>query len=210
MPEPQAPDGGTGVVGLLLAAGAGTRMGGPKALVRDRTGVPWVRARAQTLREGGCDRVLVTVGAQASMVRGELPDDPGSGVGVVVVAGWEAGMGVSLSAGLRACAGLRPLPAAVLVALVDVPGLTSAAVARILRAGMTAGPALADVLAQASYDAVAGHPVLLGRHHWQGVRETADGDSGARAYLRSREVSLVECGDIADGTDVDTPEQLGR
>lgn len=203
-------DAGTSVVGVLLAAGAGTRMGGPKALLRDRNGVPWVRARAETLLAGGCDRVLVAVGAQAAMVRGELPDDSASGVGVVVVAGWQGGMGVSLSAALRACAGVRPRSGAALVALVDVPGLTPAAVARVIRAGMAAGPSLAGVLAQASYDAVPGHPVLLGRNHWDGVRQTATGDCGARAYLRSGAVTLVECGDVADDTDVDTPEQLGR
>jgi CTP:molybdopterin cytidylyltransferase MocA len=50
-----------------------------------------------------------------------------------------------------------------------------------------------------------GHPVLLGRDHWDGVIETAGGDQGARAYLSSREVTLVECGDLASGRDVDAP-----
>lgn len=201
---------GTSVVGLLLAAGSGSRMGGPKALLRDRTGVPWVRTRAETLLAGGCDRVLVAVGAQAAMVRGELPDDPASGVGVVVVPRWQDGMGASLSAGLRACAAVRPPAQAALVALVDVPGLSPDAVARVIRAGMRPGPPLADVLAQASYGAAPGHPVLLGRNHWDGVRDVATADVGAREYLRGREVTLVECADVADGTDVDTPEQLGR
>ncbi|NUT35078.1 MAG: nucleotidyltransferase family protein, partial [Hamadaea sp.] len=48
-------------------------------------------------------------------------------------------------------------------------------------------------------------PVLLGRKHWAGVRASATGDRGAREYLKAHaaEVALVECGDIADGRDVD-------
>ena len=49
-----------------------------------------------------------------------------------------------------------------------------------------------------------GHPVLLGRDHWAGVIETAVGDQGARAYLAPRDVTLVECGDLASGHDVDS------
>lgn len=195
---------GTTVAGLVLAAGAGRRMGGPKALVRGPNGVPWVRTRAETLAAGGCDRVLVALGAQAAMARAALPDD----VGTVVVTGWEGGMGVSLSAGLAACGAIRPAVHAVLVALVDTPGLTAEAVSRVVRAAVTGEVPLSNALVQAAYDGAPGHPVLLGRDHWDGVRTVAVGDSGARAYLRGRDVLLVECGDVADGADVDTPEQL--
>jgi len=63
------------------------------------------------------------------------------------------------------------------------------------------GPA---ALARATYDGRPGHPVLLGRDHWAGVVQTAVGDYGARAYLADRDVTLVECGDLATGRDVDS------
>jgi nicotine blue oxidoreductase len=59
------------------------------------------------------------------------------------------------------------------------------------------------VLARAAYDGEPGHPVLLGRDHWPGVVASAAGDRGARDYLAAREVTLVECGDLATGHDRD-------
>ena len=56
------------VAGLLLAAGAGRRMGGPKALV-ELDGEPLVRRGIRLLTDGGCDPVTVVVGASADLVR---------------------------------------------------------------------------------------------------------------------------------------------
>ena len=60
------------------------------------------------------------------------------------------------------------------------------------------------MLARAAYGGVPGHPVLLGRDHWPGVLESAQGDQGARSYLARHEVELIECGDLATGRDVDS------
>jgi CTP:molybdopterin cytidylyltransferase MocA len=90
----------------------------------------------------------------------------------------------------------------VLVTLVDLPGLTAQAVRRLV-AAESADPR--EVLAVATYDGVRGHPVLLGRAHWDGVAATATADRGARAYLATHAVRLVEVGDVATGGDLDTP-----
>jgi hypothetical protein len=52
--------------------------------------------------------------------------------------------------------------------------------------------------------------VLIGRHHWAGVFETALGDRGARDYLASRVPVLIECGDVATGLDEDFPPDRGH
>lgn len=88
---------------------------------------------------------------------------------------------------------------AVLVHLVDLPGMTVAALRRV------AAAATPEVLAVASYGGVRGHPVLLGRTHWAGVAETATGDQGARGYLAAHEVTEIECADVADPVDLDYP-----
>lgn len=187
------------VRGLLLAAGAGRRMGGPKALVRDASGTPFAVRAVHTLRDGGCPEVTVVVGASAPEVSALL--DP-LDVTVVPADRWDEGMGASLVAGLDAVA--AGSETSVVVHLVDLPDVGSAVVARLLAEG---GPGPA-ALARAAYDGRPGHPVLIGREHWAGVAATATGDQGARAYLRAHAHRLVECGDLATGVDVDTPPEV--
>lgn len=93
---------------------------------------------------------------------------------------------------------------AVLVMLVDLPGIGPAVIRRVLAAA--GSPAQArSMLARAAFSGIPGHPVLLGRDHWTGVIGAAVGDRGARDYLRTRRVTFVECGDIGSGHDVDEP-----
>ncbi|WP_066946938.1 nucleotidyltransferase family protein [Streptomyces lushanensis] len=188
------------VAGLLLAAGGGRRLGGrPKALLTHR-GRPLVEHAARTLREGGCGPVHVVLGAAADRVRhrAELP-------GCVLVDNprWADGMGSSLRAGLVSLLGTDA--AAVLVLLVDQPGIGPAAVARVVAA--CTGP---DALASAAYDGRRGHPVLFGARRWAEIAADAEGDRGARDYLRTHEseIALVECGDVARAYDIDTEEDL--
>lgn len=174
-------------------------MGTPKALV-ELDGEPLVRRALRALVDGGVDPVAVVVGARAAEVRALLP----AGVAAVEAPDWTTGMGASLGAGLAALAGTGA--SAVVVHLVDLPGVPAAVVARLRAA---AGP---EVLARAAYGGRPGHPVLIGRAHWARAAAAASGDAGARGYLAGRtDVRPVECGDLAgpdDAIDVDTPEQL--
>jgi CTP:molybdopterin cytidylyltransferase MocA len=174
--------------GLLLAAGAGRRMGRPKALVDD-----WLVRSVAVLRDGGCDRVTVVLGAEADQARARLDGS----VPVVVAEHWADGMGASLRAGLAA---LPRDPDAALVTLVDLPDVGADVVRRVL-----AEPVTAATLRRATYAGVPGHPVLLGRAHWAGVVASAEGDRGARDYLAAHPPEEVECGDLASGADRDVP-----
>lgn len=178
--------------GLVLAAGAGTRFGGPKAPVRVG-GERLVDRAVRNLCEAGVDPVLVVLGAWL----GEVP-----GARVIVNPHWQAGMGSSLKAGLSVLSGHDFTDVeAVIVTLVDLPGLTSSAIQRV-----TEHP---GEIVVASYDGERGHPVKFARSHWEGVAATAQADAGARAYLRQRaDIALVEVGDVATRDDVDRPEDL--
>lgn len=182
------------VAGLLLAAGAGRRMGGPKALV-EISGEALVRRGIRMLAAGGCDPVVVVVGASADAVR-PLCD----GAQVVYAPGWESGMGASLRAGLLALD-----TDACVVALVDQPLVTPVVVERLRAAH--AGGARAAV---ATYGGRPRNPVLLDRSTWAGVGAAAVGDEGARSWLRTHPelVVQVDCTDVGAPDDLDTPADL--
>lgn len=186
------------VAGLLLAAGAGRRMGGPKALL-EVDGEPLVRRAIRLLVDGGCTPVVVVVGAAAEQVRPLC-----AGAAVVDAVDWQTGMGASLRTGLAA---LDPAPDvdACVVTLVDQPWVTAEAVERLRAAHRTGA-----VTAVASYDGRARNPVLLDRSVWADVAAGAIGDEGARTWLREHPslVITVDCTDVGSPDDLDTPQDL--
>jgi CTP:molybdopterin cytidylyltransferase MocA len=187
------------VTGLLLAAGAGRRAGGPKALRVRADGVPWLTAAVDVLLSAGCTDVVVVLGSAADRARlllASAADPVPDRVRVVENSHWSAGMSTSLAAGLGAVA---PSATAALVHLVDLPDVTAAVASRVLREA-AAGP---GCLARAVYAGIPGHPVLLGRDHVGPVLATLAGDGGAQPYLQAHGAVAVECGDLATGRDVD-------
>lgn len=186
-----------GAIGIVLAAGAGRRMGGPKALVGDwaapRTPVEEVATR---LRDGGCPRVLALIGAEADAVRAAVGAAP-PWLRLIEAADWAEGLGASLGAGLRAAGDAT----VALVTLVDLPDVRADVVARLL----ATVPLGERTLARAAYRGVPGHPVLIGRAWWPRATEVARGDAGARHLFAAEDHLLVECGDLATGRDVDRP-----
>jgi CTP:molybdopterin cytidylyltransferase MocA len=183
------------VAGILLAAGEGSRLGQPKALV-ELGGQTLAERGVALLRDGGADPVLVVTGAVPVSL---------AGVHTVHNPHWRSGMGSSLAAGLRALAATDR--GAAVIALADQPLVGAEAVRRLI-AAYEAG---AGVVV-AAYAGKPRNPVLIAREHWAAVSELATGDTGARPFLRAHPdlVTLVECGDTGSPDDVDTPEDLDR
>ena len=183
----------------MLAAGGGSRYGSPKALVR-LCGRLLVERAADLLAAGGCDPVVVVLGAAADQVLAAARL-PRAGVRTVVNPDWPTGMGSSLRVGLAAV----PAEAeSVVVTLVDTPGLGPESVRRLVAAG---GP---DGAVQATYGGRRGHPVLLGRTVITEVAAAATGDRGAGPWLAAHpeRVRLVPCDGTGDPRDVDVPDDL--
>jgi CTP:molybdopterin cytidylyltransferase MocA len=189
------------LVGVLLAAGAGRRAGGPKALRVDADGTSWLLRSIAVLCDGGCDAVIVVLGCQAARARdvlaeSKIVEDPM--ITVVEAPAWQQGMGSSLRSGLLAAGSASWR--AVLVHLVDLPDVTAEVVRRLIR---QAPPGTAT-LARVTYSGKPGHPVLIGRDHLESIIAQLAGDSGAKGYLADHGAHSVECGDLASGQDHDT------
>lgn len=202
------------VAGLLLAAGEGSRLGRPKALV-ELGGQTLAELGVTLLREGGTHPVLVVTGAvPLSLATAHAVHNPD----------WRSGMGSSLAAGLRALGAGAPASdaratadstsplschdcQAVVVALADQPLVGANAVRRLIAAWREGA-----TVAVAAYDGKPRNPVLIAREHWDSVLQLATGDTGARPFLRAHPdlVRLVECGDTGSPYDIDTPEDLAR
>ncbi len=198
----------TGVAGVLLAAGEGSRFGQPKALVVLQ-GLTLAERGVAMLRAGGASPVLVVTGAAPVDIPGIL---------AVHNEHFRTGMGSSLRVALQflsapagggdgTAAPVAPDVGAVVVALADQPLIGPAAVARLI-AAYRAGAGVAV----AAYQGRPRNPVLLAREHWPAVIALATGDQGARAFVRSRPelVTLVECGDTGRPDDIDTAADLER
>jgi CTP:molybdopterin cytidylyltransferase MocA len=174
----------TDVSGLVLAAGAGRRMGQPKAdLIVG--GERLIDRAVQVLRAGGCDEVVTVV--RDGVV---CPD-----ARVVVNPEPERGMGSSLRLALAAATGLRAV-----ILLVDTPGIGAPAVRAVLAAD--------SPVVVATYRGRRGHPVAVDRSWWDEVAERAEGDCGARPFLAAHPelVQEVEC--PGDPSDLDTASDV--
>ncbi|GAA3555980.1 nucleotidyltransferase family protein [Nonomuraea rosea] len=179
------------VAGILLAAGEGSRLGTPKALL-EFEGERLVDRGVRLLEEGGCHPVVVVLGAATVQVRGAI---------TVRNPGWATGMGSSLRVGLGA---LPDEAEFVVVALADQPLIRPGAVRALIGAG--AG------LAVATYGGRRRNPVLIARGHFAEVAGLAVGDAGARPFMKAHPelVTEVPCDEHGDPADIDTPEDLRR
>jgi len=183
---------------VLLAAGRGSRFGDetPKTLARlgRRPLVTHAVAAATT---SGLRPVVVVVGCQAA----EVAAAAGALAEVVENPDWERGMSTSLRAGLAAVIA-DPTVTAVAVALADQPKIGAEAYRR-LAAAHRAGAELAV----ATYGGKRGHPVLIGRSHFEEAMRMT-GDEGARSLLAAHDVVEVPCDGTGDAADVDTRADL--
>jgi CTP:molybdopterin cytidylyltransferase MocA len=189
------------VVGLVLAAGAGLRLGGtvPKPLLPFR-GRPLAAWPLDALRAGGVEDVVVVVGSEAERVADGLEGEL-RGAEVVACADWAEGLSASLRCGVAAAA--ERDAEAVVIVLGDQPLLSGEAVAAVLAARE---PREAFAV-RATYDGMPGHPSVIEAAAFTAVAELR-GDTGARELLRG--ALFANCDGLGAPDDVDTLDDLER
>lgn len=179
----------------ILAAGASRRLGQPKQLVAI-DGQPLVARTARIAAALGCDGVAVVLGCEAERVGAALRDiacEP------LQNPAWEEGMASSIRVAAR-WAELRGF-AALMLLVCDHVRLDRAHLLQ-LWAAWSANPSQPVA---SSYGETRGIPAVFPRADY-GALSLLQGDRGAAALLRAREVTQVAW---PDGVyDLDTPEDL--
>jgi CTP:molybdopterin cytidylyltransferase MocA len=185
---------GSGIGGLVLAAGAGTRFGGRKQLA-ELDGLPLLEHSLRAMMAAPVGRVVVVLGAGAEHVLAAVDLH---GAEPVLCPRWDEGQSASLACGLAELSDCE----AVVIALGDQPRMSTEAVRRVIAARSDGVDAV-----RATYSGNPGHPVLLERTLFDRMRDVS-GDHGARNLLLSVPTRAVPCEDLGGGEDVDTPAEL--
>jgi molybdenum cofactor cytidylyltransferase len=181
---------------IVLAAGASTRFGSPKQLVR-LAGRPLLHTVVTRAAEVSGNALIVVLGAEAAQLAPLLKHSPCS---VVVNHEWREGLGSSIRAGVAR------LPAActgVLLLLADQPAVTSDDLKRLAGAWRRQP----HCIAAARYAGTTGVPAIFPRSLFRELAELR-GDVGARVLLRRNADRVVRVPMESAAIDLDTPEDL--
>jgi molybdenum cofactor cytidylyltransferase len=194
------------IYAIVLAAGASSRMGQPKAgLPFGQTGETVLSRIVSTILSGGAPQVVVVGGAHIDAVRGAMPShEPRARL--IEHAGWQQGQLSSLLAGLAAIDD-QLLLEAVLVTPVDVPLVNASTVAAVIAAWRHArAPIVRPVHGDRH-----GHPVIFDQSIFEDLR-SADPAIGAKAVFAAHRdrVLNVDVNDPGAFEDIDTPEDYRR
>lgn len=196
--SPASGEKGCSVAAIILAAGAGRRMGAPKPMLdfRGRPMIGWVLDALAAVRAAP---PLVAVQPDDTALIAYLGT---RGATAVPVANWSFGMSASLRAALAA---VDAAADACLIALADMPLVPAPIYAALVAA------ATPDRVVVPEYQGRWGHPRVWGRHYFAALR-MVDGDAGGRALLRDRPeaVRVLPCVDPAICIDIDTPDDHKR
>jgi molybdenum cofactor cytidylyltransferase len=181
---------------IVLAAGASTRFGSPKQLVRI-SGRPLLHSAVTRASEVVGSALIVVLGAGAAELAPLLKHSPGL---VVVNQDWREGLASSIRAGIArlplTCAGAMLL-------LADQPAVTADDLRRL--AGTWRKQP--QYIAAALYAGAPGVPAIFPRSVFQQLARLR-GDQGARALLRRSADRLVRVPMPGAAIDIDTPEDL--
>ncbi|WP_435159050.1 nucleotidyltransferase family protein [Haladaptatus sp. DFWS20] len=182
------------VWGTLLAAGTSSRYGDRNKLLVDIDGEPMVRHATGVLSESSVDGVTIIVGHEADRVRTAVGD-----LNVEIRENNDYERGQSTSVRAATLAARKHNADAVVVALGDMPYLSSSTIDRLIAAYATgSGDALA-----AAYEGRRGNPVLFDARFFDDLL-ALEGDIGGREILlHSDAAALVETGDPGVVRDVD-------
>jgi molybdenum cofactor cytidylyltransferase len=189
------------VAAVVLAAGAASRFGSPKALAR-LDGRPILEHVLDAVREAGIEQIVVVLGTAADEIEEgirwldeRLVRNPDPRY-----------LSSSLQVGVDAAAALDPDPSAVVIVLGDQPRTRPEVIRALI------GAARRDdrpVVVPRYADGGGANPVLLKADAFELVDE-ATGDHGLGPVLAANDDLVLEVPVPGSNPDIDTPDDLRR
>lgn len=185
-----------GLYAIVLAAGASTRFGSAKQLVRV-AGRPLLHTAVTRAAEVTGNALIVVLGSGAAQLAPLLKHSPGS---VVINQEWREGLASSIRAGV---ARLPAACSAVMLLLADQAAVTADDLRRLAGSWRKQPQHIAAAL----YGGFCGVPAIFPRSSFRALRGLR-GDTGARALLTRDPDRVVRVPMPSAAIDVDTPEDL--
>jgi molybdenum cofactor cytidylyltransferase len=192
------PEAASAVHAIVLAAGASTRFGSPKQLVRLQ-GRPLLQRTVANAVDVAGHSVTVVLGAHADELAPLLRHSPAS---IVINREWSEGIGSSIRAGI---ARMPSSADAVLLLLADQAAVTVEDLRRMIGVWRRQP----HCIVAARYDSIVGVPAIFPRADYAALAGLR-GDQGARVLLRGKSDRIVPVALASAAIDIDTPEDLLR
>jgi len=186
---------------IILAAGASSRLGQPKQLVRFN-GNTLLDHAVQAAAGCAAGMVVVVLGAHAPQIGKDIGNGP---IHIVENKHWQEGMASSLRCGIEALTDVMPQANAAILMLCDQPFVTAELlnelIAKMERSGK---PIIAS-----TYNGILGVPALFHKSIFPELLEL-QGDVGARIVIQ-RHMDETEVIPFPNGeVDIDTPADEAR
>ena len=192
---------------LVLAAGRSSRMGSPKALLRDREGRSFIARIVRSLGEAGFGAVTVVTSAASheAIAQALAADRPPVETRLALNQDPERGQLSSIWTGMDAA--VTPAVTGILLTLVDVPFVSS----RTIRAVVDAYEAAHAPIVRPADGDRHGHPVIFDRTMFRELRD-ADLHAGAKVVVRAHEYEILNVVVDDEGAflDIDTPDDYAE
>jgi molybdenum cofactor cytidylyltransferase len=185
------------IAAIILAAGAASRMGAPKQLLKI-DGETLIRRTARAAIEAQCSPVVAVLGAGSDEIAGELADLP---VPIALNPHWQLGMGTSVRAGLAAALRFSPDIAGVLLTVCDQPHLSAQILANLL----TVHARGQSPITASAYADTLGPPGVFSRQIFTAL-EALEDQSGAKKLITATLSDVTPFPWEAGAVDIDTPQ----
>ncbi|WP_263368331.1 nucleotidyltransferase family protein [Edaphobacter bradus] len=180
------------IAAVIVAAGASSRLGEPKQLVRLGNETLLERT-VRVARDAGCSPIIVVLGSDYLQIL------TGCSLGDVVTVindQWQEGMGSSIRWGVHACKNVAGKVDGAVILTCDQPAVTAEHLMRLM---------LKNEIKASRYAARNGVPAFFPNKHFDALM-ALKGDAGARELLKDARYEELANGEL----DVDTSDDLER